>query len=184
MAWHLDLLKGYIANDVYQLLTYGDISNNSLLSDFIRHKYVLLNVSLFVWHLLCYQISTKVNLFTCCIIQQDSQLCASECGFWVAITLTIFNICSELNWYLFGRSILFIGPLYSIWSDGGNSISLWYLLHLIWFLCAFVFWKERNNWWFNLFQSLGFLTCCIIQSLGFYVLVKLFVFYSDSSCLR
>jgi hypothetical protein len=65
--WYLDPFKGYIVCIVYHSLTTVD-------------RFAHLEVTLFIWRLLQNRISTEDNLFKRGILQQNSQICVTECG--------------------------------------------------------------------------------------------------------
>lgn len=71
---------GYSVCGAYQYLTSQEPHNCTVVSKHIWHKDVPLNISLFVWRLLCNRLPTRDNLVKRGIILYATQLCVYGCG--------------------------------------------------------------------------------------------------------
>jgi len=79
--WLPDSAGGYSVRGVYDMLTTQDIQHDRQDVDLIWHKQVPLNVSIFVWRMLCDRLSTKSNLEARGVIDSEACMCVSRCGF-------------------------------------------------------------------------------------------------------
>lgn len=124
----------------------------------IWHRQVPLKVSVFAWRLLRDRLPTKSNLIYRGVIPTEAGLCVSGCGA-LESTQHLFLSCSYFAslWSLVRDWIGFVGVDTNVLSDhfvqfvhstGGNKASQSFL-QLIWLLCAWVLWTERNNMCFN-----------------------------------
>jgi len=122
------------------------------------HKQVPLKVSVFAWRLIRDRLPTKANLATRGVISTTDIYCVSECGH-VETAEHLFLSCSTFAslWQHVRDWIGFDGVDSNNISD--HLVQFTYMigvgkvkrsfLQLIWLLCTWVVWKERNNRLFN-----------------------------------
>jgi hypothetical protein len=138
----------------YQLLTSQDSVSLDDAEDLIWHPHVPLKVSIFAWRLLRDRLPTKNNLVSRGILSSADHQCASGCG------------VSETAHHLFISCGTF-GPLWTLvrawigipvmeftslrdhfvrfsYSAGGSRARRSFL-QLIWLVCVWVVWTERNH---------------------------------------
>jgi hypothetical protein len=128
--------------------------------DLIWHKKVPLKVSIFAWRLLRDRLPTRFNLANRGIIATAARLCVAGCGH-VEDTTHLFL------WPLVRDWIGFVGVDSQVLSDHllqfihytGAQKERRSFLHMIWLLCVWTIWNERNC---RLFKNKE---CSIIQLL-------------------
>lgn len=124
----------------------------------VWHNQVSLKVSVFAWWLLRDRLPTRFNLAHRGIIPSEASLCVSDCGS-LETTQHLFLSCSAFSslWPLVRNWLGFMGVdsnvlsdhfLQFVYSTGGGKATRSFL-QLIWLLCAWVLWNERNNKLFN-----------------------------------
>ena len=169
-AWHwlLDQTGGYSVRAVYDMLTSQD--NTHLLQnlDLIWHKKVPLKVSILAWRLLRDRLPTKSNLANRGIISTEARLCVAGCGHAEDST-HLFLACPTFGaiWPMVRVWIGFDGVDSQVLSDHflqfinhtGGLKARCSFLHMIWLLCVWIIWNERNC---RLFKNKE---CTIIQLL-------------------
>jgi hypothetical protein len=126
--------------------------------DLVWHHQVLLKVSIFAWRLLRNRLPTKTNLAARGILQTDAALCVAGCG-QVESADHLFISCSSYVplWQQLRHWIGFVGAdtnnvadhLVQFTHMAGVGKAKRSFLQLIWLLCAWVLWNERNNRLFN-----------------------------------
>jgi len=126
--------------------------------DLVWHKQVPLKVSIFVWRLLCDRLPTKANFAIRGVLSVEDVLCVTECG-QVETAEHLFLSCTVLAalWQHVRDWIGFAGVDSNNISD--HLVQFTYMtgvgkgkrsfLQLIWLLCTWVVWNERNNRLFN-----------------------------------
>jgi hypothetical protein len=142
----------------YDLLTTIDNPSVDRALDLVWHRQVPLKVSIFAWRLIHNRLPTKANLAARGIIQSEATYCVSRCGH-VETTDHLFLSCTSFAplWEEVRRWIGFVGADSNNISDHlmqfifmtGVSKAKRSFLQLIWLLCTWVLWNERNNRLFN-----------------------------------
>ncbi|GAU10332.1 hypothetical protein TSUD_422680, partial [Trifolium subterraneum] len=152
--WRPDPIQGYSVRGAYQLLTSHQPIPLTDTEDLIWHKQVPLKVSIFAWRLLRNRLPTKDNLAHRGIITAEAQSCVAGCGA-LESAQHLFISCSTFGslWMLV-RSWLGVSladPLdltdhFSQFTfSSGSARARRSFLQLIWLLCVWTIWKERNN---------------------------------------
>ena len=151
--WMPDPSGGYTVRGAYDMLTSQDFPFVHQTSEFSWHKQVPLKVSIFAWRLLRDRLQTRHNLAARGILPMDARLCLAGCG-QVEDMHHLFLSCP-----FFGA----LWPLVRNWLGiegvedqtvtthvgqfihyAGGSRARRSFFHLIWLLCVWVLWKERN----------------------------------------
>jgi hypothetical protein len=152
--WQPDPDKCYSVRDAYQLMTSQYSVTMDAAEDLIWHSQVPLKVSIFVWHLLRDRLPTKANLVSRDILSPEARHCVSGCG-EVESAQHLFLSCGTFGslWPLvrswIGFSLVdthtlsdhFVQFTYS----AGGSRAHRSFLQLIWLVCVWVVWSERNH---------------------------------------
>jgi len=130
--------------------------------DLAWHQQVPLKVSIFAWSLLRDRLPMKANLTARGILQSDATLCVAGCGM-NEIAEHLFLSCTSFA-SLWEQLRLWIGFV----EVDSNNVSNHFVqftcltgfgkakrsfLHLIWLLCTWMMWNERNNRLFNNFVT-------------------------------
>jgi len=113
---------------------------------------------IFFWRLLRDRLPTKANLIRRGVISPEAGLCVSGCG-TLESAQHLFLSCSTFAtlWPMVRDWIGFLGVDTNVMTDhfvqfvhstGGNKV-VQSFLQLIWLLCVWVLWTERNNRVFN-----------------------------------
>jgi hypothetical protein len=142
----------------YQILSTKEATLNDETIDLVWHKQVLLKVSILAWRLLRDRLPTKQNLLRRGIIQPADINCVAGCGnieslVHMFIHCDIFGALWQhvRNWlgisgadpfHIHARFIQFTNAL-------GTSRSRRSFMQLLWLLCVWTLWDERNNRLFN-----------------------------------
>jgi hypothetical protein len=157
-----DIGDGYTARGAYQILTTQDPPFVDVTRDLIWHNQVPLKVSILAWRLLRDRLPTKNNLFRRGIIQANNVQCVAGCETKESIS-HLFLHC-ELFGSLWQHVRLWIGTpdadpqnihdhfiqfIHSI----GHSRTCISFLQLVWLVCIWLVWTERNNRIFNNIQT-------------------------------
>jgi len=124
----------------------------------IWHRHVPLKVSILVWRLLRNRFPTKTNLAVRGMLAQDAQLCVSGCGEvesvqYLFVSYPIFNdIWHHVRAWIgvsgvdpFDIVDHFVQFTYLL----GGATKMRSFMQLLWLLCVWVLWSERNNKSFN-----------------------------------
>lgn len=121
-------------------------------------KDIPLKVIVFSWRLFQFRLPTKTNLYRRGVIPSEAQMCVAGCGFeetenHLFLSCPLFGQIWQLvrNWlcvyspdhYNIVDHFCRFGAL----SGGANSRRS--LMHLFWFACVWVIWKERNDMIFS-----------------------------------
>lgn len=140
------------------MLTSKDLPMMDPAAEMIWHRQVPLKVSVFAWRLLRDRLPAKSNLIYRGVIPSEAGLCVSGCGA-LESAQHLFLSCSyfALLWPLVRNWIGFVGVDTNVSPDHfvqfvhatcGNKATQSFF-QLIWLLCAWVLWTERNNMCFN-----------------------------------
>ncbi|KAK2394225.1 hypothetical protein QL285_056080 [Trifolium repens] len=152
--WRPDPDHAYLVCGAYHLPTSRQPIALDEAEDLIWHRHVPLKVSIFAWRLLCDMLPTKEILVARGIITPYAHLCVSSCGD-IESAQHFFLSCSFFGslWPLVRSWIGFSSVdtqqlpdhfLQFIYSSGGLR-SRRSFLHLIWLVCVWVVWNERNQ---------------------------------------
>ena len=156
--WLPDIVEGYSVKGAYDLLTNGHDSQMGIPLELVWHHQVPLKVSVFAWRLIRDRLPTKANLAIRGVIPADDIFCVSGCGH-VETVEHLFLSCSTFAalWQQVCEWIGVLGVDSNIIADHlvqfthmtgvGKAKSLF--MQLIWLLCSWVIWNERNNRLFN-----------------------------------
>ncbi|CAJ2678024.1 unnamed protein product [Trifolium pratense] len=152
--WRTDLDDGYTVRGVYQLLTTQDAVTLDAASGLIWHRQVPLKVSICAWRLLRDRLPTKANLVTRWILSTEAHLCVSGCG-EVETAHHLFLYCSSFGslWSLvtswIGSSSVTAQTLsehfVQFTDSAGGSRARRSFMQLVWLVCVWVVWTERNH---------------------------------------
>jgi len=156
--WDPDIHDGYTVRGAYQILTDSASSTFDTTRDLVWHKQVPLKVSIVAWRMLKDRLPTRSNLHRRGIILVEGDTCVSGCGqaesashlflhcdvfgslwqhirSWIGVSgVDPFNLIDH-----FFQFIHYTGSLKSRSS----------FLQLLWLLCVWLIWGERNNRIFN-----------------------------------
>jgi hypothetical protein len=157
-VWLLVPVGGYSVRGAYDLLTNGDTPRMDTPMDLVWHHQVPLKVSVFAWRIIRDRLPTKANLVVRGVIPTEATYCVSGCGH-VETVEHLFLSCSTFAslWQQVRDWIGFVGVDSNNISDhlvqfkymtGAGKAKRWFL-QLIWLLCTWVVWNERNNRLFN-----------------------------------
>jgi hypothetical protein len=126
-------VHGYSVRDSYRFLTSSDEQVDRSLVDDVWHRHIPLKVSVFVWRLLRNRLPTKDNLLRRHIIHANDLACVTGCGAFETST-HLFIVCDMACtlWFL-------------VWNWIGMPRCTHSFFKVIWFVCVWVIWKERNN---------------------------------------
>ncbi|KAK2377195.1 hypothetical protein QL285_077902 [Trifolium repens] len=124
----------------------------------IWHPQVPLKVSIFVWRLLRDRLPSKANLVTRGILSTAAQLCVSGCGdaksaHHLFISCGTFGflwalVCSWIGIPVVDYTSLRDHFVQFTYSAGGSRARRSFL-QLIWLVCVWVVWTERNHMLFR-----------------------------------
>jgi len=124
-----------------------------VLAPLLWRKDIPLKVSVFAWRLFRNRLPTKANLFRRGIVQHDAQMCVTRCGL-VESDVHLFLHCDTFGqvWqhvrHWLGVSSADPATVVDHFHQFGTSSDLaksrCSFMHLIWFACSWVIWKERN----------------------------------------
>ncbi|GAU21589.1 hypothetical protein TSUD_131730 [Trifolium subterraneum] len=152
--WRPDPIRGYSVREAYQILTSHQSMPLADVEDLIWHKQVPLKVSILAWRLLRNRLPTKDNLANRGIITLEAQSCVAGCGA-LESAQHLFISCSTFgSLWMSVRSWLGVSsadPLdladhfrqFTFIAGGVRTRRAF--LQLIWLICVWTIWKERNN---------------------------------------
>lgn len=152
--WSRDLVGSYTVQSAYDLRTSDGSNMVTEVSDLIWHRQVPLKVSILAWRLLRNRLPTKANLVTCGMISHDAQLRVARCG-EVETTQHLFVSCPIFSrlWHLVrawigvsGVDLVDVSAHFVQFANllGGASTKR-SCMQLLWLVCVWVLWTERNN---------------------------------------
>jgi hypothetical protein len=142
----------------YQILTYSVFSTPVATDELVWHKQVPLKVSIVAWCLLKDRLPTKINLQRRGSLQDAATTCVVGCGFEETAS-HLFLRC-EVFGSLWQHIRTWIGVsgadpqnihdhFYKFIHSTGHSRARKSFLQLLWLLCIWLVWTERNNRLFN-----------------------------------
>ncbi|KAK2418448.1 hypothetical protein QL285_040641 [Trifolium repens] len=152
--WQPDPDTGYTVRGAYQLLTSQDSASMDAAAALVWHPHVPLKVSIFAWRLLRDRLPTKANLVTRGILPTAAHMCVSGCG-EVETAHHLFISCSTFG-SLWTLVHLWVGTpvveytslrdhVVRFTSSAGDSRARRSFMQLIWLVCTWVVWTERNH---------------------------------------
>ncbi|CAJ2672661.1 unnamed protein product [Trifolium pratense] len=152
--WSPDPDTGYTVRGAYQILTSQDSVTLHDAENLIWHPQVPLKVSIFAWRLLRDRLPTRANLVNRGVLSSSADTCVFGCG--VAESAHhLFLSCSFAGslWDLV-REWVDISPVVSttlrdhfaqFTASAGVSRARRSFMQLLWLVCAWVIWTERNH---------------------------------------
>jgi len=153
-VWLPDPSHGYTVRGAYSLLTSQVPHVDDSALDLVWHKQVPFKVSIFAWRLIRDRLPTKTNLIARRVLSADRSLCVAGCGH-PETAQHLFLLCDTFSvlWHMLRDWIGCWGVDANNISDhffqfthaagGGNARRSF--MQLLWLLCAWVVWNERNN---------------------------------------
>ena len=157
-VWLPDPSHGYTVRGAYSLLTSQVPRVDDTALDLVWHKQVPLKVSVFAWRLVRDRLPTKTNLVARRVLSADRSLCVAGCGH-PETAQHLFLLCDTFSvlWHMLRVWIGCCGVdannifdhflQFTNVAGGGNARRSF--MQLLWLLCAWVVWNERNNRLFN-----------------------------------
>ena len=156
--WNLDNTRKYSVCSVYDLLTLGNTIIADDASNMVWHRHVPLKVSILAWRLLRNRLPSKSNLEVRGIMVQDGHLCVSGCG--AVETVQHMFVSCPIYSILWQHVRAWIGVSgVDPYDTADHFVQFSYLLgsatknrsfmQLLWLVCVWVLWTERNNRQFN-----------------------------------
>ena len=152
--WELDKDDGYKVRDVYQALTHTAAPTLDTTANLVWHKQVPQKVPIVAWRLLKDRLPTKINLQRRGIAQVTDTMCVSGCGKEESAT-HLFLYCPVFGaiWQHIRSWIGVSGVdtdnvndhLLQFIHYSGTSKACRSFLQLLWLLCFWLVWNERNN---------------------------------------
>ncbi|CAJ2646720.1 unnamed protein product [Trifolium pratense] len=152
--WSPDPDTGYTVRGAYQILISQDSVTLHDAENLIWHPQVPLKVSIFAWRLLRDRLPTRANLVNRGVLSSSADTCVFGCG--VAESAHhLFLSCSFAGslWDLV-REWVDISPVVSttlrdhfaqFTASAGVSRARRSFMQLLWLVCAWVIWTERNH---------------------------------------
>ena len=161
--WDPDTHDGYTVKGAYQILTSTGSPTPVATDDLVWHKQVPLKVSIVAWLLLKDRLPTKINLQRHGSLQDAANTCVAGCGF--AETASHLFMHCEVFSSLWQHIRSWIGVsgadpqyirdhFYRFMHSTGHSKARRSFLQLVWLLCVWLVWTERNNRLFNNIETL------------------------------
>ncbi|XP_039687072.1 uncharacterized protein [Medicago truncatula] len=157
-VWLPDPSGGYTVRGAYSLLIsqVPPVADYDL--DLVWHKQVPLKVSVFAWRLIRDRLPTRTNLIARRVLSPDMSSRVADCGHPESAR-HLFLLCDTFGslWHLvrdwigcFGVDTDNISYHFLQFTHliGGGAARRSFM-QLIWLLCAWVVWNERNNRMFN-----------------------------------
>jgi hypothetical protein len=156
--WNPDTHDGYIVRYAYQILTSPVSRTVDAIDELVWHRQVPLKVSIIAWRLLKDRLPTKLNLQRRGLLEPAVTTCVSRCGIdeFVSHLFLHCEVFGSLWQYI--RSWIGISGVdphnisehfYQFTHSTGHSKARRSFLQLIWLLCVWLVWNERNNRLFN-----------------------------------
>ncbi|GAU31357.1 hypothetical protein TSUD_19020 [Trifolium subterraneum] len=152
--WQPDPDNDYSVHSVYQLLTSQDSVTLHAADGLIWHSHVPLKVSILAWRLLRDMLPTKANMVTRDILSSETPFCVSGCGA-VESAHHLFLLCITFGslWSLVSSWIesslvdthTISDHFAQFTLSAGVSRGRRSFMQLIWLVCVWVVWNERNS---------------------------------------
>ena len=156
--WQLDHSAGYIVSSAYQLLTSQDNPQVDRAEALVWHKHVPLKVSIFAWRLLWNRLPTRTNLVHRGILSGAVAGCLSGCGD-IETSQHLFISCDFYGtlWHKVRSWLGVSGPdplnvsdhFFQFTHSAGGLRARRSFMQLVWLLCAWIIWNNRNQRLFN-----------------------------------
>ncbi|XP_024636563.1 uncharacterized protein [Medicago truncatula] len=156
--WKEEMLAECRALLLDVLLFPNDHSGATTDAELVWHKQVPLKISVFALRFLQDRLLTKTNLIARRVLSNDMSLCVAGCGH-PETAQHLFLLCNTFGslWHMVRGWIGCSGVDADNLSDHflqftyltGGAKSRRSFMQLIWLLCAWVVWNERNNRLFN-----------------------------------
>ncbi|PNX56077.1 70 kDa peptidyl-prolyl isomerase, partial [Trifolium pratense] len=152
--WRPDPDTGYTVGGVYQLLTSQDSVTMDDAENLIWHSQVPLKVSIFVWRLLRDRLPTRLNLVTRGVLSLPAATCVFGCGaaesaHHLFLSCSIAGSLWDLVRAWIGISLVDFTTMrdhfVQFTASTGGSRARRSFLQLIWLVCVWVMWMERNH---------------------------------------
>lgn len=153
-VWLPDPSGAYTVHGAYNLLTSQDLSAPEPTVDLLWHPQVPIKVSIFAWRLIRNRLPTKSNLVEKGILAHDLSFCAAGCGVPESAQ-HLFLLCNTFGslWQMVRNWVGCSGVDSDNISDHflqfthltGGGKARQSFMQLLWLLCAWVIWIERNN---------------------------------------
>ncbi|CAJ2666213.1 unnamed protein product [Trifolium pratense] len=152
--WRPDPDTGYTVRGAYQILTSQASVTLHTAENLIWHPQVPLKVSIFAWRLLRDRLPTRANLVNRGVLSSTANTCVFGCGF-AESAHHLFLSCSFAGslWDLV-RDWVDISPVVAttlrdhfaqFTASAGVSRARRSFLQLLWLVCVWVIWIERNH---------------------------------------
>lgn len=152
--WTPDIAGGYTVRGAYQILTFQAAPLINVTEDLVWHKQVPLKVSILAWRLLRDTLPTKINLLWRGILPSEAITCVAGCGNDES-THHLFLHC-ELFGSLWQHIRNWIGisgvdpftlhdHFFQFTNSIGGSTKRRSFMQMLWLLCVWIVWNERNN---------------------------------------
>jgi len=160
--WDPNIAGGYTVRGVYQILTTQTSLSADALGDMVWHKQVPLKVSIFMWRLLQDRLTTKTNLMRRNILHQEVVRCVAGCEIDESMSHLFLRCDVFISLWQLIRSWIGVSGVdpHNIGEHftqfihyTGHSKKHRSFLQLIWLLCIWLVWNERNNRLFNNTQT-------------------------------
>jgi len=160
--WDLNIVGGYIVNDAYHILTAQTDPSDVGLNDLVWHKQVPLKVSSFAWRLLRDRLPTKLNLVRQGLLTAAAARCIAGCGHDESVTHLFLHcdtfglLCQNIRSWIGVEGVEpyeISDHFFQFTHYTGSSKKRTSFLQLIWLLCVWVVWNDRNNIVFNKTQT-------------------------------
>jgi len=152
--WIPDFIEGYSVWGAYDVLTSKYLPVVDPSAELIWHRQVPLKVSVFDWRLLRDRLPTKSNLIYRGVVSPETGMCVSGCGslesaqhlFLYCPTFAALwpMVCDWIGFDGVDTDVLSDHFVQFVHSTGGSKATKTFL-QLVWLLCAWVLWTERNN---------------------------------------
>ncbi|RHN56553.1 putative reverse transcriptase zinc-binding domain-containing protein [Medicago truncatula] len=152
--WLPDPVGGYTVRGAYVILIEGAHPLLTEAMDLVWHRQVPLKVSIFAWRLLRDRLPSKANLAARGVLSSEATLCVMGCGH-VETAEHLFLFCPNtvLLWQQVRNWLGSMGAdpnnlhdhLVQFTYSTGVGKAKRSFLQLIWILCTWIVWIERNN---------------------------------------
>jgi len=159
--WEPDIAAGYTVSGAYHILTTQTDPPDVGMNNLVWHKQVPLKVTIFAWRLMRDRLPTKLNLVRCGVLPADTAWCIAGCGHDESAS-HLFLHCDIFGsiWQKVRSWIGVSGVEPYVICDHfvqfihytGSAKKRTSFLQLIWLLCVWMIWNERNNRLFNNIQ--------------------------------
>ena len=152
--WDSDPYEGYSVRGAYQTLTDTDVPTVDGGEEHIWHKQVSLKVSILSWRLMKDRLPTRSNLQRRGLIDATANTCVSGCGMEETANHMFLHCDVFSSLWQHIRSWISMSGAYpqnisehfhQFTHSTSHSKARRSFLQLIWLLCVWLIWNERNN---------------------------------------